>query len=151
MVSNGFITFGQANGGTVSGKNVDMVLLNDTNSAAAVVLQLNNGNPCYCVRVESNGTNGSQRSANIVITAGHRYAFSLLFDEIGGNAQLAIFDPSNNFNQVGSTVSIVQNTGFDFASWRFGNAESGTSSGTTSYYEDLMLDWTNHAFPNHPR
>jgi hypothetical protein len=115
-----------------------------------VVLQLNNGQPSYCVRVETNGTNGVQRSPNITLTPGHRYSFSLLFDESGGTAKLAMFDPSNNFAQVGSTVTVVQDSGFNFASFRFGNAEVGTSSGTTTYFENLMLDWTNHVFPNAP-
>lgn len=151
VVANGFITLGYANAGTVGGKYSDLVLLNDTNSAAAVILQFNNGNPCYCVDMETNGTNGSHRtSTTIPVSQGHRYSFSLLFDEITGTAQLALFDPSNNFAQVGSTLSLLQDTGFDFAGLRFGNAEAGTSSGATTYYEDLMLDWTNHVFPNAP-
>jgi len=149
VVANGFITLGPANAG-FNGQNSDLVLLNDTNSSAAVVLQLNNGQPSYCVRIETNGTHGVQRSPNITLAPGHRYSFSLLLDESGGTAKLAMFDPSNNFAQVGSTVTVVQNTGFNFASLRFGNAETGTSSGTTTYYEDLMLDWTNHIFPNAP-
>jgi len=149
VVANGFITFGPANAG-FNGQNSDLVLLNDTNSSAAVVLQLNNGQPSYCVRIETNGTNGVQRSPNITLAPGHRYSFSLLFDESGGTAKLAMFDPSNNFAQVGSTVTVVQDTGFSFASFRFGNAEVGTSGGTTTYFEDLMLDWTNHVFPNAP-
>jgi hypothetical protein len=150
VVANGFITLGYANAGTVGGKYSDLVLLNDTNSAAAVILQFNNGNPCYCVDMETNGTNGSHRSSTIPVTQGHRYSFSLLFDEITGIAKLALFDPSNNFGQVGSTLSLIQDTGFDFAGLRFGNAETGTSSGATTYYENLMLDWTNHVFPNAP-
>ncbi|HKW64951.1 MAG TPA: hypothetical protein VJN89_20515 [Candidatus Acidoferrum sp.] len=150
VVANGFINLGYANAGTVGGKYSDLVLLNDTNSAAAVILQFNNGNPCYCVDMETNGINGSHRSSTIPVTQGHRYSFSLLFDEINGTAKLALFDPSNNFTQVGSTLSLIQDTGFDFASLRFGNAETGTSSGATTYYEDIMLDWTNHVFPNAP-
>jgi hypothetical protein len=150
VVANGFITLGQANAGAVSGKYYDLVLLNDTNSAAAVILQFNNGNPCYCIDMETNGTNGSHRSSTIPVTQGHRYSFSLLFDEITGTASLALFDPSNNFAQVGSTLSLIQDTGFDFAGLRFGNAEVGTSTGATTYYENLMLDWTYHVFPNAP-
>jgi hypothetical protein len=151
VVANGFITLGYANAGTVGGKYSDLILLNDTNSAAAVILQFNNGNPCYCVDLETNGTNASHRTTTTIpVTQGHRYSFSLLFDEINGTAKLALFDPSNNFAQVGSTLSLIQDTGFDFAHLRFGNAETGTSSSATTYYEDIMLDWTNHVFPNAP-
>jgi hypothetical protein len=149
VVANGFITFGAADAG-FNGHNWDLVLLNDTNSSAAVILQLNNGqSSCYCVHIETNGTGGLQRSANITITPGNRYSFSLLLDEIGGQAKLAIFDPTNGFAQVGATVQVAQNTGFNFTALRFGNAETGTYTGTT-YFENLMLDWTNHVFPKTP-
>jgi hypothetical protein len=148
VVSNGFVTFGATNAG-FSGHVYDLVLLNDTNSAAAVVFQFFDGQPCYCVDVETNGAVGFHRSGTIAVTPGHRYSYSLLMDEIGGTAKAALYDPSSNFSQVGS-LTVVQNTGFNFSSWRFGNAETGTSPGTTTSFEDLMLDWTVHKFPNVP-
>ena len=55
-----------------------------------VALQLNNGNgdgsdACYCVRVETNGGSGGATiySSNIALAPGHRYSYSLLFDEVG--------------------------------------------------------------------
>ena len=151
VVVNGFITFGWANLG-FSGGYMDLVVLLDSSpQGGEVVLQLNNGDPAYDVHIETVGTSGFMgRSAAIAIVPLHRYSFSLLFDEINGLAQLAIFDPSNNFTQVGSTVSHQQNTGFTLSGLRFGNAEAGTSSGTTAYFENLMLDWTNLIFPNAP-
>ncbi len=152
VVANGFITFGWADLG-FSGGYMDLVLLGDSSPQGGyVVLQLTNGNPCYCVHIETVGVSGFMgRSADIEIVPLHRYSFSLLFDEINGLAQLAIFDPSNNFAQVGSTVTHQQNTGYTFSRLFFGNAESGTSSGTTAYFENLMLDWTHHRFPNAPK
>lgn len=152
VVANGFITFGWADLGFNGGGYMDLVVLGDSSlQGGDVVLQLTNGDPCYCVHIETVGGGGFiGRSADIEIVPLHRYSFSLLFDEINGLAQLAIFDPSNNFVQVGSTVTQQQNKGSTFSSLRFGNAEAGTSSGTTAYFEDLMLDWTNHIFPNAP-
>jgi hypothetical protein len=149
VVANGFITFGWADLGFAGGY-MDLVVLGDSSPEGGyVVLQLTNGSPCYCVHIETVGVIGFMgRSANIEIVPLHRYSFSLLFDEINGLAKLAIFDPSNNFAQVGSTVTQEQNTGYTLNSFRFGNLESGTSSGTKAYFEDLMLDWTNHIFPN---
>jgi hypothetical protein len=151
VVANGFITFGWADLGFDSSV-MDLVVLDDSGpGGGAVYLQLANGNPSYCVRIETVGAQvGVGSSAVITITPAHRYSFSLLFDEVKGLAQLAIFDPSNNFQQVGSTVTLRQNKGYTFTAFRFGNAEAGTSSGTTTYFEDLMLDWTNHIFPNTP-
>jgi hypothetical protein len=151
VVANGFITFGWPDLG-FNGGFMDLVVLEDSGlPPGEIILQLTNGNPCYCVHIETIGANGFVgRSADIAIAPAHRYSFSLLFDEIQGLAQLAIFDPSNNFQQVGSTVTNPQNKGSTFGAFRLGNAESGTSSGTTAYFENLMLDWTNHIFPNAP-
>ena len=63
---------------------------------------------------------------------------------------MAIYDPSNGFAQVGSTVTVAQTTGGSFGELQLGNSETGTSSGSTTYFEDAMLDWTNHTFPNYP-
>jgi hypothetical protein len=106
VVANGFITFGWADLG-FDGGYMDLVMLEDSSvGGGEVVLQLTNGSPSYSVHIESIGVSGFMgRSADIAIVPQHRYSFSLLFDEINGLAQLAIFDPSNNFKQVGSTVT----------------------------------------------
>ena len=152
VVANGFITFGPPNVG-FSAANFDYVLLGDSNGHYAI-LQLNNGNgngtgSCYCVRLETDG-NGTLQSSNTPITPGHRYSYSLLFDEAGGVAKLALFDPSNAFAQVGSTMTVAQKTGSTFTFMELGNSGGGTASGFTSYFEDTMLDWTSHVFPNSP-
>jgi hypothetical protein len=89
------------------------------------------------------------RSSTIPATAGHRYSFSLLYDEVNGLGQLAIFDPANNYAQVGSTVTSVMPKGNAVANLNVGNIEAGTASTTTSF-EDVMLDWTSHTFPKFP-
>ena len=152
VVVNGFITFGPPNVGFSAG-NFDYVLLADTNNHYAV-LELNNGNAdgtgsCYCVRIQTDGS-GSLQSSNTAVTPGHRYSYSLLFDEVGGTSKLALYDPSNGFAQVGSTMTVAQKTGATFSVMELGNVGNGTASGYTSYFEDTMLDWTNHVFPNYP-
>jgi hypothetical protein len=124
VVVNGFITFGWADPGFFGGY-IDLVMLGDWISQPAVALQLTNGSPCYCVHIETVGGGGFiGRSANIAIVPLHRYSFSLLFDEINGLAKLTIFDPSNNFTQVGSTVTVPQTTGstfHDVSIWQCGS------------------------------
>jgi hypothetical protein len=155
VVANGYVTPGPANVGKHAG-NFALVSLIARNGAY-VFLELNNGNgdgsgECYCVRVKTNGgsSGGTIYSSNITLTPGHRYSYSLLFDETGGMAKLAIYDPSIGFAQVASTVTVTQTTGGSFGRLQLGNSESGTSSGNTTYFEDAMLDWTNHTFPNYP-
>ncbi|HEY7390791.1 MAG TPA: hypothetical protein VH640_19910, partial [Bryobacteraceae bacterium] len=68
----------------------------------------------------------------------------------GGVAKLAMYDPSNGFAQVGTTLTVAQTKGGSFGELWIGNAETGKSPGNTTYFEDAMLDWTNHIFPNYP-
>ena len=155
VVANGYVTPGPASVGTNA---VDFALVSlIARNGDYALMQLNNGNgdgsgECYCVRVETNGGSGGSTiySSNITLTPGHRYSYSLLFDETGGTAKMAIYDPSNGFAQVGSTVTVAQTTGGSFGELQLGNSETGTSSGSTTYFEDAMLDWTNHTFPNYP-
>ena len=153
VVVNGFITFGPPNVG-FSAADFDYVFVEDGNGHYAV-LDLNNGNgdgtgACYCVRIETDG-NGALQSSNTVVIPGHRYSYSLLFDEVGGISKLALYDPSNGFAQVGSTMTVAQKTGGTFTAMELGNVGTGQASGYTSYFEDTMLDWTNHVFPNYPQ
>jgi hypothetical protein len=162
-VANGCLIPGWANGGTISGDVGDLVLLNDTASSAAVIMQLNNGNGVcgagiYCLQIEVNGPVGFGRSTSgITLIPGHKYTFSLLFNESTtlsvnghtGTAELTVFDAQNNFAIVGQIFK-AQDTGNTLASWRFGNAEATTSTGTT-YYEDLMLDTSDTIYPNFPQ
>jgi hypothetical protein len=162
-VANGCLIPGWANGGTISGDVGDLVLLNDTASSAAVIMQINNGNgQCgagiYCLQIEVNGPVGFGRSTSgITLIPGHKYTFSLLFNSSTtvsvnghtGTAELTVFDAQNNFAIVGQ-IFHAQDTGTTLASWRFGNAEATTSTGTT-YYEDLMLDTSNTIYPNFPQ
>jgi len=155
VVTNGYLTPGPANAGG-NGVNFGLVTVVARNGDY-VTLELNSGNgdgsgQCYCVKLETNGGSGGNTiySSNVALTPGHRYSFSLLFDETGGTAKLAMFDPSNGFAQVGSIVTAAQTTGGSLGELWLGNSEDGTSSGNTTYFEDIMLDWTNHVFPNSP-
>jgi hypothetical protein len=152
VVANGYITFGPPNAGP-NGVAFAYVTMTDWNGHY-VVLELNNGNAngqgnCYCVRIETDG-NGTLYSSNTPVTPGYRYSYSMLFDEVGGMTKLALFDPQNGYAQVGTTMTVAQKTGSILGRWILGNYEWGTASGATSYFEDSMLDWTNHVFPNHP-
>lgn len=155
VVLNGYVTPGAALASPAfNGQPWDQVIARSADSAGAVVMQLWNGgnvNNCLCYYIETNGAGGfiGRSTAFIQVVTGHRYAYSLLFDETNGVAKLALFDPSNNFAQVGSTITQAQETGQNFLGVRIGNAEAGTSTGTT-FFEDVLLDWTNHTFPNKP-
>jgi hypothetical protein len=155
VVANGYVTPGPANSGHNGGNFAKVSLI--ARNGDYVILQLNNGNAdgsgnCYCVRIETNGGSGGGTiySSPIKVSPNHRYSYSLLFDEVGGVAKLAMYDPSNGFAQVGTTLTVAQTKGGSFGELWIGNAETGKSPGNTTYFEDTMLDWTNHIFPNYP-
>jgi hypothetical protein len=141
MVVNGFIILPSANT-----NNMDMIVIYDQNGGFAAMQMLGNSGPGLEIETKPAGT--TIRTPVIPMTPGKRYSFSLLFDETGGNAKLAIFDPANNFAQVG-TVSGAQSTGSMVSKVYIGNVEVGTATGTI-YFENVMFDWTNHIFPKVP-
>jgi hypothetical protein len=149
MVVNGYYTPGPPsnNNGLF-----DVIVINGS-VAGAVAFQLSpvntNCGSGVCINLESSFPS-TTHSGFISLTQGHRYSFSFLWDEVGGTAKLAIFDPSSGFAQVGSTVTVTQHTGDVFGNFTIGNAETGTSAGTTSFIGDLMFDWTHATFPNKP-
>jgi hypothetical protein len=149
-VASGCIVMGAAQASPAyNGKNFDLVYFNNSAASSSVVLQLNNGNPCYCVRIETNP--GSVRSPDVTLTPGNTYWFSLLFDEVNGVAKLAIFDPTQNLAQVsGSPSTVTQSTGNTMQGLVIGNGEIGTSTGTLTY-GTWVVDTTNVIWPNVPQ
>lgn len=119
----------------------DMVGIFDT-SGHYVMFQLRNTN---CINLETDGA-GTVHSGCITGAAGATYWCTFQDDENGGTASLACYQPTYPYAQVGSTVTVVQRTGLALNTLRWGNNEIGTAS-TTTYFENMILDFTNAAFP----
>lgn len=143
-VENGIITIGQT---SMFGL-MDMAGLFD-NLGHYCMFQLSGSGSTFVLQIETDGS-GTLHSGTIPVTSGRTYTFSLLCDEVGGTSKLAVYDPSNSYAQVGSTVTVVQKTGNYLTQWINGNNESGTDAGTTSYEENWMLDFLYSYFPNSP-
>ena len=133
---------------------IDNLYVSDTGSSPAgfVVMQLDNGN-CggvadYGMDLEANPGGTSTHSPCITVTPGITYQYSMLVDEIGGTAKLNIYI-AGTCTQVGSTATVSQITGNNIAFWRYGNAEAGTATGS-NVFQNSMVDWTSHTFPNCP-
>jgi hypothetical protein len=118
----------------------DMIVVFDP-QGHYVAFQLRSQN---CINIETDG-NGTLHSGCITGQAGASYWCTFLDDETGGTASLACHDPTTGA-QVGSTVTVNQQTGRDVTSFRLGNNEIGTAS-TTTYFENLAVDYSNGVFP----
>src|SRR5208282_1508836 len=85
------------------------------------------------------------------INPGHTYWVNMKYDGAAGQSVVAVFDPANNYAQV-AALSICQSLYGDTEagmSWfGRGDAHGNQSNETTqAYYDQIMFDYTNAAFP----
>ena len=86
-------------------------------------------------------------------TIGHTYWVNLHIDGTNATCKIAVFDPSNNWAQVGvvSSTDSFSVTGFTPSFCGFGRTDAHgdytNSGGQQTYYDDIMIDYTNAAFP----
>lgn len=140
-----------------SGSLWDLVKL-DTGSGAEAILQLVSGTDqpqsnCTAYGIEIEKTSGgTDHSACISVSPGGTYYYSFKVDFSANSlASLSLYTTSGAvFTQVGSTVTRTLNTTGNITTIFFGNAEFGTAPGTTTYFQNMMVDWTNAVFPNIP-
>jgi hypothetical protein len=88
---------------------------------------------------------------SIEMDAGKTYWVNLYFDGIEGKTYVAAFDPDNGFAQVGITIVAESVPGSTMnGSVNFGRADNhGNNPGCTtqSYFNHILIDYTNAAFP----
>jgi hypothetical protein len=152
---NGYITFAPPATGSGTDNSYDYIDAQDAAGLDGLVLQLHSGtfNSCaYCVFLETDPNSVTTYSASgIGIVPGTRYAFSIQANESTGVASLALYN-ATTFAQIGSTITAPSSTGNYIANILVGNNQTGAAAGSTSFFEDLMLDWSQHQqFPNVPQ
>ena len=84
-------------------------------------------------------------SAYIPVTPGATYWCVLKADFTAAIAQLAVYSVPS-FTQVGYVTGVAVNDQ-NISEISVGNNEAGVSPGTTSYFENMVIDYTNAAFP----
>ena len=143
----GYITFGVPQVDS-SSRLFDYVGIWGGVTGGYAVLQLNNGaGGVYALNIEAS-EGGTHHSANIVITPGATYWCVLKADYIGGTAYLNVYDATQR-TLVGA-VTTAMTTGEDVNKISLGNGEIGTASGATSYFENMVIDYAQGAFPLGP-
>ena len=89
------------------------------------------------------------------IVAGKTYWINMHFDGPAGVSYLAVYDADNGYAQVGRTVKTASLKNSTLGRGvRIGRADShGNNLGSTAktYYDNLLIDYTNAAFPLIPR
>ena len=147
----GYVTLNQPNHTDYTAGNYDLIRVDDNSGDFDVLLKLNPGNisaqQCYCLSIET-GVNGLTRSDFLPVTPGARVLFNVQFNNLTGVAKLNFYDP-NTLALLGSTTA-AQSTGGDVLRILIGNAETGTDPGTSTFFEDVMIDFSNQQFPLMP-
>jgi hypothetical protein len=90
-------------------------------------------------------------SSFIKVTSGKTYWVNLHFDGAAGKTYVAAWDPDNGFAQVQNTVSANSPPGSSVGGiLRFGRADAhgdNPECTTSTYIDNLIIDYTNAAFP----
>jgi len=109
------------------------------------VLQARNGNQ---LNMEVGIGGGSIAHSPVITTLSNGLSLwcTMFVDSSAGVAKAACYQPTAPFTQVGSTVTMSIALQGHITNIFVGNAEVGTGGGT-DYYENLMVDATNAAFP----
>jgi len=132
--------------------NFDTILIRNP-SGKGVVMQTidHDGNGPYLRAHGSDVNRVTTYSPTIKIVRGKTYWINLNYNSITGLASLAAFDPDNNFAQVGNTVTCDATAGLVFGGViSFGRTDAhgdNPTATTSSYFQHLLVDYTNGAFP----
>lgn len=145
----GWIKFGPANINPSSAL-YDLWQFQGATTGRNVTFQLKSGGSGvgtgYGVNLETNPGGVTQHSAYIQVTPGSTYWATVLADYGGGTAKLNVYDTAGAL--IGA-VTTTQQTGENVGVFTLGQNEAGTGGGT-SWYENLILDFTTATFPLGP-
>jgi hypothetical protein len=98
------------------------------------------------IRAHSTPQSGTQYGSPIPVVADKLYWVSLLYDSGNGVCKVAVFDPGT-WQQVGTTSTTQLNTNVPVRFLRFGMNAHNVTSNEHSYFDDILIDWTEGKFP----
>jgi hypothetical protein len=135
------------------------------NHGYSATIQLDSGTndpacPAYGLEIESSGAATTHSACNALIVPGGTYfvqmhvnygAAGSCFGAVAAPcAEMNVYTTAGDvFTQVGTTASVALGSTDATNSVNFGNNEGGVFAGTI-YFQNWMVDYTNHAFPNLP-
>jgi hypothetical protein len=108
--------------------------------------------PPYINAHSAQAVGDSTRSPDgVKVEAGKTYWVNMHYDGVAGECKVAVFDPDNNWVQVGDTVVADGIPGSQMKSQiKFGRVDSHSDwpdNETQSYFGHILIDYTNAAFP----
>jgi hypothetical protein len=113
------------------------------------------GGPYLRCHSASAGSKTTYSPTHVKVTVGKPYWVNLHFDGNAGTVSGAAFDPINGFAQVGTTMVAQSTAGAKiYGSIRFGRTAAHGNhpdAKSQSYFDHILVDYTNGAFPLIPR
>lgn len=105
-----------------------------------------------CVQIEAAvGYSTVHGSSKVPVIPGKTYWFSSKVDATAGKVYLSLFDPDNNYAEVyNQSISTDAWSSSSRLVLRMGRQDAHTGNspqGTKSYMDNIIIDWTNHAYP----
>jgi hypothetical protein len=139
VTASGYLTLGPT--GASSGSILDLVRIDNLNGDCAVLQMENYLKDTINVETVFGGT---KHSAYLDVTAGATYWYTFKADSVAGRATLNLYDASGNL--VGSVNNSFEK-GVNVSAIRYGNEEVAKSSGHMTYFENIVIDYSNAVFP----
>jgi hypothetical protein len=93
---------------------------------------------------------GSQFGVGIPVEANVTYWMSLQYDSVTGLCSLAVFDPAT-FVQIGVTSVVPPDRNEELFSITFGANQDSVTTDAHTFFNNIVLDWTEAKFPLLPR
>jgi trimeric autotransporter adhesin len=137
------------------------------NRSFAATVQIDSGTnqtqacSSYGIEIESSGGQTTHSPCNLAVSPGGTYFVQMHVNYTSSGscnfgavnapcAELNVYNTSgSSFTQVGNTVAVALGGIDTTAGFSLGNNEQGTFNGTI-YFQNWMIDYTNHQFPNLP-
>jgi hypothetical protein len=105
-----------------------------------------------CIQLEGAvGYSTVHENSKFPIQAGKTYWFSSKIDSTEGRLYLGIYDPDNNYAVLyENSIKVDKASSSSKLVLRMGRQDGHTGNsaqGTKSYMDNIIIDWTNHAYP----
>jgi hypothetical protein len=145
LTASGYLTPGIPDQGG-SGSLSDLVRVQLTTGAGAVMQLYSANGPGYVLNIEGYGGN-TTHSAKIAVVPGGTYWYSFKVDYVAGRAFLNVYD-TPSFNLRGSVTHNVQTGSIEYIQYGNGEEARSTARGVNfTYFEASVIDYTGAVFP----
>ncbi|OGE80312.1 MAG: hypothetical protein A2660_02180 [Candidatus Doudnabacteria bacterium RIFCSPHIGHO2_01_FULL_45_18] len=115
-------------------------------SSGSCVAQLRDLPSAPVLHSHSVTTSGPQAGADIAVLPNVNYWITLQYDTINGLCSLAVFDPVT-WQQIGATSISPMDTNIGLDRILVGVNGHGATSPTHSFFDNIIVDWTEGKFP----